>query len=203
MANHAASAVSILLLSIATAAWVTAVPTVQAGTDALRRNLYGSASPELFDALFDDHESTRHKIPQMEQQSSQLGNSGETVAAGSGKLAGGAIGSDENRNDRISRNLDHIGGGNLLRRELAERQSSHNARRWYPAERNLDQIGGGNLLREVNDRGERNLDQIGGGNLVRSLDGVIVAAEDFRRNLDKIGGGNLVRSLAARRYEES
>ncbi|XP_076757948.1 orcokinin peptides isoform X2 [Xylocopa sonorina] len=57
MANHAASAVSILLLSIATAAWVTAVPTVQAGTDALRRNLYGSASPELFDALFDDHDA--------------------------------------------------------------------------------------------------------------------------------------------------
>lgn len=41
----------------------------------------------------------------------------------------------------FTRNLDQIGGGNLVR--------------------NLDQIGGGNLV--------RNLDQIGGGNLVRSL----------------------------------
>ncbi|CAL7941609.1 unnamed protein product [Xylocopa violacea] len=202
MANHAASALSILLLSIATAAWVTAVPTVQAGTDALRRNLYGSANPEFLDALFDDHESMRHKIPQVEQQSSRLGNSGGTAAAGSGKLGRGPVGSDENASDRLSRNLDHIGGGNLLRRELAERQSSHNARRWFPSQRNLDQIGGGNLLREVNDRGERNLDQIGGGNLVRSLDGVIVAAEDLRRNLDKIGGGNLVHALEPRNLDD-
>ncbi|CAB0039871.1 unnamed protein product [Trichogramma brassicae] len=44
---------------------------------------------------------------------------------------------------RMGRNLDPIGGGNLVRR-------------------NLDSIGGGNLIR-------RNLDSIGGGNLLRSV----------------------------------
>ncbi|XP_017880008.1 uncharacterized protein LOC108624908 [Ceratina calcarata] len=89
---------------------------------------------------------------------------------------------DSGINDRFLRNLDQIGGGNLLRREIPKWSSG-----------NLDQIGGGNLLREVprehgSDRGERNLDQIGGGNLIRSL-------IDLRRNLDQIGGGNLVRSF--------
>ncbi|XP_076167825.1 uncharacterized protein LOC143146950 [Ptiloglossa arizonensis] len=96
--------------------------------------------------------------------------------------------------DRLERNLDQIGGGNLLRRGLHERE--YDIPRWQGARRNLDQIGGGNLLRDVNDRVDRNLDQIGGGNLVRSLDGVVIAAEDLRRNLDQIGGGNLVRGLA-------
>lgn len=96
--------------------------------------------------------------------------------------------------DRFSRNLDQIGGGNLLRRGLVvERDGSYDSsRRWLPSRRNLDQIGGGNLLREADYRNERNLDSIGGGNLVRGLDG---AADHLRRNLDQIGGGNLVRNL--------
>lgn len=96
--------------------------------------------------------------------------------------------------DRFSRNLDQIGGGNLLRRGLVvEREGSYDSsRRWLPSRRNLDQIGGGNLLREADYRGERNLDSIGGGNLVRGLGGT---ADHLRRNLDQIGGGNLVRDV--------
>lgn len=97
--------------------------------------------------------------------------------------------------DRLGRNLDQIGGGNLLRRGQPERES-YDSPRLLPAKRNLDQIGGGNLLRGVDDRFDRNLDQIGGGNLVRGLDDVADAADNFRRNLDQIGGGNLVRGLA-------
>ncbi|CAD1476142.1 unnamed protein product, partial [Heterotrigona itama] len=97
--------------------------------------------------------------------------------------------------DRLSRNLDQIGGGNLLRRGLSsamERGGSFDGQRWLSSRRNLDQIGGGNLLRSAADRGERNLDSIGGGNLVRDAD----ESSAFRRNLDQIGGGNLVRDLA-------
>lgn len=100
--------------------------------------------------------------------------------------------------DRLERNLDQIGGGNLLRRGLLEREPAYDSGRWPTPmmARNLDQIGGGNLLRDADDRLDRNLDQIGGGNLVRSLDGVGSAADSLRRNLDQIGGGNLVRGLA-------
>lgn len=92
---------------------------------------------------------------------------------------------------RLDRNLDQIGGGNLLR-GLSGRETAHDdSPRWWPAaRRNLDQIGGGNLLRSTDDRFSRNLDQIGGGNLVRDTSG------NLRRNLDQIGGGNLVRDLA-------
>lgn len=73
--------------------------------------------------------------------------------------------------DRLERNLDQIGGGNLLRRGLLERETAYDSGRWPTpmAARNLDQIGGGNLLRDADDRLDRNLDQIGGGNLVRDL----------------------------------
>lgn len=98
--------------------------------------------------------------------------------------------------DRQERNLDQIGGGNLLRRGLGHQWDSTEARRWSPSRRNLDQIGGGNLLRNAADRIERNLDQIGGGNLVRDLNGLFTASDELRRNLDQIGGGNLVRSLS-------
>nr|XP_050859969.1 uncharacterized protein LOC127068197 [Vespula vulgaris] len=78
--------------------------------------------------------------------------------------------------DRTMRNLDQIGGGNLVR-------SSNTFGAGLL--RNLDQIGGGNLV--------RNLDQIGGGNLVRNLDQI--GGGNLVRNLDQIGGGNLVRDV--------
>lgn len=102
---------------------------------------------------------------------------------------------------RLDRNLDQIGGGNLVRGLSEQEMARDNSPRWWSAaRRNLDQIGGGNLLRSTDDRFSRNLDQIGGGNLVRDLSG---AREDFRRNLDQIGGGNLVRDLASvvRRFQ--
>lgn len=108
----------------------------------------------------------------------------------------------DGQDERLSRNLDQIGAGNLLRGASslsAEREGSSYDGRW--SRRNLDQIGGGNLLREADSRGERNLDSIGGGNLVRGV------SDNLRldRNLDQIGGGNLVRSLTdpARRPVET
>lgn len=62
------------------------------------------------------------------------------------------------------RNLDPIGGGNLVKK-------------------NLDHIGGPNLIKKT-------LDSLGGGNLVRRSDSIVGAK--FARSLDSIGGGNLV-----------
>ncbi|XP_017792986.1 PREDICTED: uncharacterized protein LOC108574852 [Habropoda laboriosa] len=188
MASKAASALSILLLSIAAVFWVTALPTVQAGTNALRRDLfYGTANPDFFVGYLDDHGAIRPKTTQTEQRQQQQQLPSRLVNAESVTPMKGNryLRYEEDMADRLERNLDQIGGGNLLRRGLQE-------------ERNLDQIGGGNLLREVDAErlNERNLDQIGGGNLVRGLDGVMAAADHFRRNLDQIGGGNLVRSLS-------
>ncbi|XP_020278306.1 uncharacterized protein LOC109852007 isoform X1 [Pseudomyrmex gracilis] len=83
---------------------------------------------------------------------------------------------------RVARNLDQIGGGNLVRRNLDPIGGGNLLKR------NLDQIGGGNLLK-------RNLDQIGGGNLLRRNLDQIGGGNLLRRNLDQIGGGNLVRSI--------
>ncbi|KOX79267.1 hypothetical protein WN51_09069, partial [Melipona quadrifasciata] len=187
----------------------------QAETSPLRREFYGPSNPEFFAEFLDGHvwslllpkrggiggsiESNdetdeisgsppREKAANVARASS----SGVPKAAKSPAfyLARGEEGAREK--DRSSRNLDQIGGGNLLRRGLT---SSFDGQRWLSSRRrNLDQIGGGNLLRSAidDDRGERNLDSIGGGNLVRGLGEGFA----FRRNLDQIGGGNLVRDLA-------
>ncbi|XP_017760346.1 PREDICTED: orcokinin peptides-like [Eufriesea mexicana] len=205
MADHASFALSILVLSIAATVWVKALPSLQAEPNPLRRDFYGSANPEFFGAYLNDHGLPREKMAQAEQYSSRLrGGNVSRMFKGSIDPESRYL-RDEEAGNRDSRNLDHIGGGNLLRRRLAEglgerlgeREDSrlYDSRRWMASRRNLDQIGGGNLLREAVDRGQRNLDHIGGGNLVRDLDSVLVTNDNPRRNLDQIGGGNLVRSI--------
>ncbi|KAF3425580.1 hypothetical protein E2986_09269 [Frieseomelitta varia] len=161
MTSHRAFALlSVLVLSMVVD-WAT---TVQAETSPLRREFYGPSNPEFFAEFLDGHGSPR---------------------ASSSNVPAKSAASEE---DRFSRNLDQIGGGNLLRRGLTS--SFLDGRRWLPSRRNLDQIGGGNLLRSADDRGERNMDRKF---LVRGLgDGLPFS----RRNLDQIGGGNLVRDLA-------
>ncbi|XP_043504603.1 orcokinin peptides type B-like [Polistes fuscatus] len=107
---------------------------------------------------------------------------------GGGNLVRSVPNFNEYNDERSLRNLDQIGGGNLVR-DLSNFK--------FGAKRNLDQIGGGNLVRSSNILGGgnlvRNLDQIGGGNLVRNLDQI--GGGNLVRNLDQIGGGNLVRNL--------
>lgn len=110
----------------------------------------------------------------------------------------------DGEDERLSRHLDQIGAGNLLRGTgslSAEREGLSYDGRWL--RRNLDQIGGGNLLREADSRGERNLDSIGGGNLVRGVNRPLSPSDNLRldRNLDQIGGGNLVRGVEHRPVE--
>ncbi|XP_015174930.1 PREDICTED: orcokinin peptides type A-like, partial [Polistes dominula] len=107
---------------------------------------------------------------------------------GGGNLVRSVSNFNKYNGERSLRNLDQIGGGNLLR-DLSGFK--------FGAKRNLDQIGGGNLVRNLDQIGGgnlvRNLDQIGGGNLVRNLDQI--GGGNLVRNLDQIGGGNLVRNL--------
>ncbi|KAK9297438.1 hypothetical protein QLX08_008863 [Tetragonisca angustula] len=170
--RRAFALLSVLVLSMVVD-WAT---TVQAETSHLRREFYGPSNPEFFAEFLDGRDSPRAA------SSSVPANSAAFYPKRSEKGA--------TEEDRSSRNLDQIGGGNLLRRGLIT--STFDGRRWLPSRRNLDQLGGGNLLRSADDRRERNLDSIGGGNLVRGLDDSFL----FRRNLDQIGGGNLVRGLA-------
>ncbi|KAG6800036.1 orcokinin peptides isoform X1 [Apis mellifera caucasica] len=198
MPRHSVFALSILALSITATVWI---PTVQAETNLLRREFYGPVNPELFAAFLDDHGLPREKVGQSDRYLSRLRGGGNVARlparSGVGKSNYDAR---DGQDERLSRNLDQIGAGNLLRGASslsAEREGSSYDGRW--SRRNLDQIGGGNLLREADSRGERNLDSIGGGNLVRG------ANLRLDRNLDQIGGGNLVRSLTdpARRPVET
>ncbi|KAK1124613.1 hypothetical protein K0M31_005987 [Melipona bicolor] len=183
MTCYRAFALSVLVLSMVVD-WPT---TVQAETSPLRREFYGPSNPEFFAEFLDGHGSPpREKAANVARASSS--SVPKVAKSPAFYLERGEEGAREK--DRSSRNLDQIGGGNLLRRGLT---SSFNGQRWLSSRRrNLDQIGGGNLLRSADDRGERNLDSIGGGNLVRGLGEGFA----FRRNLDQIGGGNLVRDLA-------
>ncbi|CAK9828796.1 hypothetical protein ANTRET_LOCUS6252 [Anthophora retusa] len=193
MASRGAAS-ALLSIAAATAAFSATVllPTVQAETNALRRDLsYGPANPDFFIGYIDDRgEMLSQGAQEEEQQASRLvkvESDGKEARYSRGPVSRMKEKSRYLRDeeDRLGRNLDQIGGGNLLRRGLQE-------------ERNLDQIGGGNLVREVEAhrrQEQRNLDKIGGGNLVRELDGVLAVANHLRRNLDQIGGGNLVRSL--------
>ncbi|XP_076302988.1 uncharacterized protein LOC143221423 [Lasioglossum baleicum] len=205
MADHASLALSLLVLSIAATVWANALPSFQAEANPARRDFYGSANPEFFAAYLNDHGSPREKVAEREDYwSGSRGGNVSRMSKGSIDR-GSEYRSEEEAENRISRNLDHIGGGNLLRRRLAERFGQpegspplYRSGGWLASRRNLDQIGGGNLLREAVDRDQRrNLDHIGGGNLVRDLDGPLVPDDHLlRRNLDQIGGGNLVRSIA-------
>ncbi|XP_076633874.1 uncharacterized protein LOC143348016 isoform X1 [Colletes latitarsis] len=193
-----------ILLSIVVV-WVVAVPVqLQAGANALRRDMYGPATTEFLGGQLDDHGPSKQKILE-DQDWDRTRFNGDRPSKGSSSETKD-VSKDRTRyyqsmeklgdvvEDRLERNLDQIGGGNLLRRGLHEREYDYT--RWLGPRGNLDQIGGGNLLREVDDRVGRNLDQIGGGNLVRGLNDVVTAADNLRRNLDQIGGGNLVRELA-------
>ncbi|CAK9798631.1 Orcokinin peptides [Anthophora quadrimaculata] len=194
MASRAASV--LLLIAAATAAFSATVllPTVQAETNALRRDVsYEPASPDFFVGYIDDRgEMLSQAAQEEEQQASRLVKE-ESDDGNEARYSRGSVSRMKEQSrylrdeeERLGRNLDQIGGGNLLRRGLQE-------------ERNLDHIGGGNLVRKVDAhrrQEQRNLDKIGGGNLVRELDGVLAVANHLRRNLDQIGGGNLVRSLA-------
>lgn len=163
-----------------------------------------------FRRIFDTHgiETTidefsglpREKVGQSDRYSSRLRGGGNVARllsrSGVGKSNYDAR---DGQDERLSRNLDQIGAGNLLRGVSslsAEREGLSYDNRW--SRRNLDQIGGGNLLREAESRDERNLDSIGGGNLVRGVNRPLSSSDDLRldRNLDQIGGGNLVRGLA-------
>ena len=68
------------------------------------------------------------------------------------------------------RELDSIGGGNILR--------------------HLDSIGGGNILRHA----PKSLDSIGGGNILRQLDSI--GGGNILRQLDSLGGGNSLRAAS-------
>ncbi|XP_031369172.1 uncharacterized protein LOC102680582 isoform X3 [Apis dorsata] len=197
MSCHSVFALSILALSITATVWI---PTVQAETNLLRREFYGPVNPELFAAFLDDHGLPREKVGQSDRYSSRLRGGGNVARllsrSGVGKSNYDAR---DGQDERLSRNLDQIGAGNLLRGVSslsAEREGLSYDNRW--SRRNLDQIGGGNLLREAESRDERNLDSIGGGNLVRGVNRPLSSSDDLRldRNLDQIGGGNLVRGLA-------
>ncbi|XP_076290713.1 uncharacterized protein LOC143214050 isoform X1 [Lasioglossum baleicum] len=184
-------ALPIFLWSIA-AAWVAASP-LQTGQSVMQRNQYGPMAAEILAAYLEDHDPTEQRKPVEEESRSDrdrewLGDRrppkgfASTTEAGVARfdrnldqIGGGNL--VRSTDDRYSRNLDQIGGGNLVR-STDDRYT-----------RNLDQIGGGNLVRSTDDRYSRNLDQIGGGNLVRSTD------DRYTRNLDQIGGGNLVRSM--------
>ncbi|XP_031835793.1 uncharacterized protein LOC116428360 isoform X1 [Nomia melanderi] len=194
----------ILFWSIA-AAWTAAVPVsvsvpvpVQAGTSGVQRNMYGPTAAEILAAYLEDQGRTEEKPvdgpPSSARDSDRDGN--RNINWSTGRRSPNAFVSEQVPSTRLDRNLDQIGGGNLLR-GLSERETARDRSWWSAARRNLDQIGGGNLLRSADDRLSRNLDQIGGGNLVRDTSG------DFRRNLDQIGGGNLVRDLAGavRRFQ--
>ena len=193
MTRHCFFVLSILALSIAGC-----VLAAQAETSSLRREFYGPSKPELLAEYLEGHGSPQENAVQDERYRSARPSNVERRLFSSGSIVPGKgrwyVREGEDEDDRFSRNLDQIGGGNLLRRGLVvEREGSYDSsRRWLPSRRNLDQIGGGNLLREADYRSERNLDSIGGGNLVRGLGG---AADHLRRNLDQIGGGNLVRNL--------
>ncbi|XP_050580202.1 uncharacterized protein LOC126917413 isoform X1 [Bombus affinis] len=193
MTRHCFLVLSILALSIAGC-----VLAVQAETSSLRREFYGPSKPEFLVEYLEGHGSPRENAAQDERYQSTRPSYVERRLFSRGSILPGKgrwyVHEGKAEDDRFSRNLDQIGGGNLLRRGLVvERDGSYDSsRRWLPSRRNLDQIGGGNLLREADYRSERNLDSIGGGNLVRGLDG---AADHLRRNLDQIGGGNLVRNL--------
>nr|XP_033342851.1 uncharacterized protein LOC117229974 isoform X1 [Megalopta genalis] len=205
-------ALPIFLWSIA-AAWVAAGP-VQAGQNVMQRSQYGPTAAEILAAYLEDHGPTGQTAAKGEPQSSRdrewfgarrPSNQSDPATEVArfdrnlDQIGGGNL--LRSVDDRFSRNLDQIGGGNLVR-SMDDRFS-----------RNLDQIGGGNLVRSTDDRYSRNLDQIGGGNLVRSMDdrysrnldqiggGNLVRSADDRylRNLDQIGGGNLVRSLSGPR----
>ncbi|XP_078046753.1 uncharacterized protein LOC144475072 isoform X1 [Augochlora pura] len=206
-------ALPIFLWSIATAA-VAAGP-VQAGQNLMQRNSqYGPSAAEILAAYLEDHGTTERKVIKDEPQSNRnrewfgarrLSNQTDPATEVArfdrnlDQIGGGNL--LRSIDDRFARNLDQIGGGNLVR--SADDRYSRNLDQIGGGNlvrsvddryfRNLDQIGGGNLVRSVDDRYLRNLDQIGGGNLVRSLSG---PRDDFRRNLDQIGGGNLVRNLA-------
>ncbi|XP_076670380.1 uncharacterized protein LOC143369856 isoform X1 [Andrena cerasifolii] len=177
MTKHRALAFPILLLPIATfaTAWVAAVPhQLQAGSNDLQRGLYGPASAEYFGPYLEEHGSARGKTFERQPSKDSIAGDTTTGIAAAAELSRAL--KDRSRyvrddGDRRERNLDQIGGGNLLRRGLLERESAYDSGRWPTPmnARNLDQIGGGNLLRDVDDRLDRNLDQIGGGNLVRDL----------------------------------
>ncbi|XP_033354959.1 uncharacterized protein LOC117236266 [Bombus vosnesenskii] len=193
MTRHCSFVLSILALSIAGC-----VLAVQAETSSLRREFYGPSKPEFLVEYLEGHGSPQESAAQDERYQSVRPSNVERRLFGRGSILPGKgrwyVHEGKAEDDRFSRNLDQIGGGNLLRRGLVvEREGSYDgSRRWLPSRRNLDQIGGGNLLREADYRGERNLDSIGGGNLVRGLGGT---ADHLRRNLDQIGGGNLVRNV--------
>lgn len=137
----------------------------------------------------------REKVGQSDRYSSRLRGGGNVARIFSKSGVGkSSYDTRDGEDERLSRNLDQIGAGNLLRG--AGEGSSYDGR-W--SRRNLDQIGGGNLLREAESRDERNLDSIGGGNLVRGVNRPLSSTDNnprFDRNLDQIGGGNLVRGLA-------
>ncbi|XP_034176245.2 uncharacterized protein LOC117602396 isoform X1 [Osmia lignaria lignaria] len=197
MSSYTSSTVSLAFLFTIAISWI-AIASVQVGANVLQRDLYGAANGQFLAGYPDDHgEATKEKSAQLEQGSSRFGNANDI---GGRQMTGddaprvkipptlskSRLFRDEEV-DRLLRNLDQIGGGNLLRRRGLEIAYEP---RWLTPRRNLDQIGGGNLLRSVDERFARNLDQIGGGNLVRSV------LDDRRRNLDHIGGGNLVRDLS-------
>ncbi|XP_015440445.1 PREDICTED: uncharacterized protein LOC107195172 [Dufourea novaeangliae] len=207
---------SFLLWSIAIA-WVAAVPAqLQTGRSVLRQTIYGPTAAEILAAYIQDHGPTEQKAagegdPSRDRFDVRRLSKGLAAMTGPTtetadharlsrnrlrELRDGDGDYSETGAARLQRNLDQIGGGNLLRRGLRERETGYPTTdypRWLAARRNLDQIGGGNLLRDTDDRFGRNLDQIGGGNLVRSS---TYPRDGLRRNLDQIGGGNLVRDLA-------
>ncbi|XP_076392999.1 uncharacterized protein LOC105664375 isoform X1 [Megachile rotundata] len=160
---------SIFVLAIAVL-WL-AIAFTQVEANALQRDLYGPVSGEFLAGYFNDHGKATKFV---DEDNGQIRDDAKRVSSRYSR---------NERVDRLDRNLDQIGGGNLLKRRLESAYEPF----WVSSRRNLDQIGGGNLLRSVDERVNRNLDQLGGGNLVRSTS---------RRNLDQLGGGNLVRSLA-------
>ncbi|KZC06977.1 Syntaxin-1A [Dufourea novaeangliae] len=161
------------------------------GRSVLRQTIYGPTAAEILAAYIQDH-----GLAAMTGPTTETADHARLSRNRLRELRDGDGDYSETGAARLQRNLDQIGGGNLLRRGLRERETGYPTTdypRWLAARRNLDQIGGGNLLRDTDDRFGRNLDQIGGGNLVRSS---TYPRDGLRRNLDQIGGGNLVRDLA-------
>ncbi|XP_014602888.1 PREDICTED: orcokinin peptides type A-like [Polistes canadensis] len=168
----------------------TSISALQVQNDAnqLQRENYEPIVTDFLVKYLDDRKpgiSKAQKIIGMNEQSVVKRNLDQI---GGGNLVRSVPNFNEYNNERSLRNLDQIGGGNLVR-DLSNFK--------FGAKRNLDQIGGGNLVRNLDHIGGgnlvRNLDQIGGGNLVRNLDQI--GGGNLVRNLDQIGGGNLVRDI--------
>ncbi|XP_054009263.1 orcokinin peptides-like, partial [Hylaeus anthracinus] len=136
---------SVLLIFMSVVvAWVAAVP-VQAGANTLRRDFYGPATTEYLGGYLEDHGSSRNEDRGWDRSHYIGGGSPKgsisTLSVSQERSSHSRSENEHDSEDRPERNLDQIGGGNLLRRKMTQR--------WLGTRANLDQIGGGNLVRNL------------------------------------------------------